>query len=102
MNYILIDDDDLIHELWKMAAKDKAINLSCFSDVEEFLSNSSAFDPDAIVYIDSNLKDAKGEEEAIKVNKAGFQNIFIATGYDSESISAPEFIKGVVGKRPPF
>jgi len=102
MNYVLIDDDELIHELWKLASRDKEVKLSCFSSVEEFLELAECLNKESEVYIDSNLKSSRGEEEAIKVYEAGFSRIFIATGYDPDSISAPDFVKAVVGKRPPF
>ena len=102
MNYVLIDDDELIHELWKLASREKEIKLNCFASVDDFLKQAQSLDHDSQVYIDSNLKNTRGEEEAIKVFEAGFSQIFIATGYDPDSISAPDFVKGIVGKRPPF
>lgn len=103
MLYILIDDDTLIHQLWKMEASESAdVELICFESVKCFLSHHASIPKEAMIYIDSNLDGLRGEEEAAKVHELGFQNIFIASGYNPEDIVAPDFVKGVIGKRPPF
>lgn len=99
---ILIDDDELIHELWKMAAKDADVSLACFKTVDAFLENAKNFSIETNVYIDSNLENSRGEVEACRVKEAGFDNIYIATGYNKEDVNAPDFVLDVVGKRPRF
>lgn len=100
LEVVLIDDDQLIHELWKMAAKESACKISCFFDADEFLKNAAAFSKDTPVYVDSNLANAKGEVEAYRLKEAGFTQLYITTGYNKQDIDAPDFIVDVVGKRP--
>lgn len=100
---ILIDDDTLIHQLWRFAAFDAKIELDCFETINEFLKKSKRIPKDSVVYIDSELRGGiRGEEEAWRVKEAGFENIYIATGYDEDDVDAPDFVLGVVGKRPEF
>jgi hypothetical protein len=44
----------------------------------------------------------KGEEIAEKLFDMGFNNIYLATGYDADYFSDIPFIRGIVGKSPPF
>lgn len=98
----MIDDDSLIHELWKMAARDASVELKCFTSVDDFLENCVDTSLEAKIYVDSNLEHARGEDEAHKLKERGFTNLYIATGYNPEDVAAPDFVLGVVGKRPPF
>ena len=41
-------------------------------------------------------------EEAEKIYNLGFDNIILATGYESTSIDKPDYIKEIVGKDVPF
>jgi signal transduction histidine kinase len=101
--FIFIDDDDLIRMSWKMEADKSNIDLSCFNSVDEFISNSSEFDKDTKIYIDSNLGDnKKGEIESEKIYDLGFKNLYLATGYSKEDIDKPSWIIEIVGKRADF
>lgn len=100
--YVLIDDDHLIHELWKFSAKTSGVELSCFSSVDDFLKNKNSIPEDSQVYVDSNLEGVRGEDQVWQIKAAGYDKIFIATGYSARDINTPDFVSGVVGKRPPF
>lgn len=103
MRYILIDDDLLIHELWKLAARDASVLFDCYFSVDEFLAtNPDASDDSLEIYVDSNLDGVKGEEEVCRLYQKGFKRLHIATGYNPEHIEIPEFVVSVIGKRPPF
>lgn len=100
---ILIDDDQLIHYMWQREAKTQNIDLTTFFTVDDFIANKEQFPKDTYIYIDSNLgNDLKGEVEAHKIKEAGFDEIYLATAYPEGSINLPSWIKGVIGKRPPF
>jgi signal transduction histidine kinase len=102
---VLIDDDKLIHMSWEYEAKKLNKNISCYFSVSEFISDESfkLLDKQTPIYVDSNLGDnLKGEVESKKVYEAGFENIYLATGYSSNDIDRPKWIKEIVGKRAPF
>ncbi len=103
IKYVLIDDDLLIRKSWEMAAKKSNIQLLCCKDVAEFMSQLDGLAKDVSIYIDLELGDGLiGTKESHKINDLGFENLYIATGHDPGHVDSPAFIKGIVGKRPPF
>lgn len=100
LNIILIDDDSLMHMVWNKGLKDH--NFTSFFSIEDFISKASDYPKDALVYIDSDLGNGvRGEIDGKKIFDLGFSNIYIATGYSADDIKKADWIKEVVGKRPP-
>jgi signal transduction histidine kinase len=98
-NVVLIDDDQLVHMVWKRQLREQGIGLSSYYAIEDFLMSSSKFDPNTPIYIDSNLGDGvKGEVESKKIFEMGFENLHLATGQSVEEIDVPFWIKSVQGK----
>lgn len=101
--FILIDDDELVRQNWKFIAKKKKQELSVFDGPEEFIENSHRYSKSTTIYIDSNLANGiKGEEVAREIHAMGFKNIYIETGYDASGFKEIPWIKGVIGKTPPW
>ena len=93
---VLIDDDDLIHLMWKFMSNQKQLKLLALTDF-----NSADFNhlqPDTPIFIDKNLSGKSGLEVAKHLNTLGFKKLFIASGEDLELNDMPEFISGVQGK----
>ena len=44
----------------------------------------------------------KGEELAREIYNQGYKNLYIATGFESNKFKELKFLKGVIGKVPPF
>lgn len=100
---ILIDDDLLIRKSWEFAAKKSAVSFKAYESVESFLLECDKIDKASLVYVDQDLKDGKkGTEESKKIKERGFDQIYLATGYDAESLPKSEHIVKIVGKKPPF
>ena len=98
---MLIDDDKLVHLNWKSHCKRSGLEFSGFMSVSEFLAASSTFDKASRIYIDSNLGDGvKGEIESEKIFALGFLNLYLATGYEKDSIQKPVWIKEIFSKSP--
>lgn len=98
---VLIDDDRFMLLNWSSHCRKNGFPFCGFKSVEEFLAQSSSFDPDCRIYIDSNLgKGIKGEIESEKIFKLGFLNLYLATGYEKNSIQKPKWIKEVFSKNP--
>lgn len=100
---ILIDDDDLVHMNWKMAAKRQNKIVRVYAGPEEFWKESTTVSKDTPIYVDSNLADGvKGEDVAWMMEKKGFSNLHLATGYEASQFDEMPWLKGIVGKSPPW
>ncbi len=100
---VLIDDDRLVHLNWKSHCKKNGLDFHGFYSIEAFISDSTSFDNASRIYIDSNLGDGiKGEIESEKIFALGFLNLYLATGYEKDSIAKPSWIKEIYSKSPEF
>lgn len=101
---ILIDDDkELVHVVWDTIAKNKGLNIKMFSTPQEFFLNVDEISRKTPIYVDVSLGTGiKGTDIAEEIHKFGFFDITLTTGYDADSIEQPSFIRGVIGKEPPF
>ena len=98
---ILIDDDRLVHLNWASHCKKNGLPFQGFKAISEFLAASSSLDKASRIYIDSNLGDGiKGEIESEKIFILGFLNLYLATGYEKDSIQKPAWIKEIYSKSP--
>lgn len=101
--HVLIDDDELVHQSWKLAAALKGINLKTFHSVSDFYH--ADFDPteEIKIYIDSDLGDGqRGELLAKDIKLKGFNEIHLTTGFDLSLIQMNESISSVIEKSPPW
>lgn len=100
---VLIDDDQLVQRVWKMAAKANDKEILCFSSHSEFLEKCKDIPFSASIYIDSNLANGvKGEVVGKEIFNLGYKSIFLTTGMNPESFSSIYWVKGVIGKEPPW
>jgi signal transduction histidine kinase/CheY-like chemotaxis protein/arsenate reductase-like glutaredoxin family protein len=98
---ILIDDDKLVHINWAAHCKKKGIPFIGFRSIDEFIKASENLDKGIRIFIDSNLGDGiKGEIESEKIFNLGFKNLYLATGYQKEDITKPEYIIQIFSKNP--
>jgi len=100
---ILIDDDTMIHLSWEMVAKMEKKVLKAYPSAGAFLKEADQFDKTTPIYIDSDLGNgSKGEEVSKEISEMGFTNIYLATGYRSTDFGPLPWLKGIVGKAPPW
>ncbi len=100
---VLIDDDALVHAVWKAASKASGKKIKAFSSPAEFERGAKELDKDTTIYIDSNLADGiKGEEYAKTLSERGYTNIILCTGHPAESFSGMPWLSAVVGKDAPW
>ena len=99
---VLIDDDELTRILWENAALKSGLELKCFKDSETCLSNLESFDKDTQFYIDNHIGNERGIILAEKLYNLGFKKLYMATGSNPEEFADISYIKGVIGKEPPF
>jgi anti-sigma regulatory factor (Ser/Thr protein kinase) len=100
---ILIDDDPLARMTWKMAAEKAGKSFRAFSTAADFLNESDAIDRGTPVYVDAELGNGvKGDAESLRIRELGFGQIYLATGHAPEKFAGLAYLRGVVGKEPPW
>lgn len=103
LDAVLIDDDELVHTVWRVAARTNGKTLDAFSTPKEFLAKVGRLDRKTPIYVDSKLGDGvRGEELAKELHEKGFRNLYLATGHDRDALRSMPWIKGIVGKEAPW
>jgi len=103
--YVLLDDDPVTCEAWKDSAEDHGVALTTFSSPEQLLSSLNRMKSGTHFCIDHDLgrKEISGIEIAKEIYEAGYRNILLATAHRRKDIPGlPWWIKGTVGKTPPW
>lgn len=101
-DWVLLDDDNLMHLTWSMAAAESNKTFIGFKSSEELNTFKDRLAPDTAIYIDSNLGNGiMGQDVAKGLYSDGFRELYLATGYSSDRFPEMDFIKKVVGKEPP-
>ena len=102
--FVLIDNDHLVRDVWELVAKSEGKRILIFEDVESFLNARVPYD--TTIFLDEQLGHDKfgnevcGTEKAIDLWKMGYRKIHLATGVPS-SEGVPPWIKSVRGKSYP-
>ena len=102
---VLIDDDELVRLMWRLAAESAGQRLLALARGAEFWPQAAFLAPAVPIYIDYNLRTGpSGDQLAHQLATAGFTNIFFQTGCDlpATAIAAKPWLRGVVGKDPPW
>lgn len=102
---VLIDDDELVRLMWRLAAESAGKRLLALARGAEFWPQAARLAPAVPIYIDYNLRSQpSGDQLAQQLATAGFINIFFQTGYDlpATATEARPWLRGVVGKDPPW
>ncbi len=103
VDLILIDDDDSITGAWRIRAMNNNKKISVYNSFSNFKMDIQCFDFHIPIYIDSELHDErKGQDYALDLYNVGFENIYLCTGHSVEYFPEMHWIKGIVGKMPPF
>ncbi len=98
---VLIDDDRLVRLNWASHCSKKGLPFSAFPSIDEFLKSNGSFGKESKIYIDSNLGDGiLGEIESEKIFALGFLNLYLATGFEKNTIVRPAWIKEIFSKSP--
>jgi len=103
LDAVLIDDDSLVHMVWKLAAGEQGKTLLLCANEAEFMARANEISFDTPIYIDQNLESGvKGVEVAGRLSERGYSNLYLSTGEEPSVIGEYAFLKNVVGKSPPW
>lgn len=100
---VLIDDEVFVRESWMLQAESKGVDLYAFAKEEEFFRTCGRLPKSIPIYVDYCLGDQErnGAEVTRDLYALGFENLWLATGYESKELQNLKWLKGVVGKSPP-
>lgn len=102
-DYVLLDDDELVHMVWRHAAKTEGKKVLHFSHPDEFFSYSSKLHKGTAIFVDSQLGNGlKGEDIAKKMAAMGFTELWLCTGFSPANYRGLTYLRGCVGKDPPW
>nr|BDT28188.1 HAMP domain-containing histidine kinase [Bacteriovorax sp. HI3] len=101
-DYVFIDNDKIMRLAWEQRARKNKVKLLSLSTLAEFDEYLQQIDKEkTCIYIDSDLGEEQipGEEFALKLHKAGYQKLFMASSHEM-----PEFYPWLrnSGKTCPF
>jgi amino acid adenylation domain-containing protein/thioester reductase-like protein len=101
-DYIFIDDDVNLVNAWKMDAAFKGVNLAAFTSIREFEKAKHQYRKDVPIYIDYVLGADDGVKYSKQLAQEGFNNIYLASGYNKSFFTEPmPWLKAIVSKMPP-
>lgn len=102
-DWVLIDDDPIVHATWQIMAQEKNKLFLGFKSYSEFQQKKDTISTNSNIFIDSNLGNGfKGEELGKSIFDQGFSNLYLSTGYEADQFANLEYFKSVVGKEPPI
>jgi hypothetical protein len=100
---VLIDDDRLVHAMWKSSAKRTGKDFRMYRDPARAVADIESIDRSVPIYVDLHLaSNESGLTVAEKVHQKGFQTIYITTGDRPEGVPKLPFLAGVIGKMCPI
>lgn len=100
---VLLDDDSLVHMMWKLAAKQAGKTLLAFTRVDELQSALPSVSKATPIYLDSDLGlQGRGEAVAQELHGLGYTELYIVTGYEADQFTHLPWLKGVRGKEAPW
>lgn len=97
-DFIQIDDDELVRNLWFYNAQSRGMNLLTVASHQEI--DFAKIPKKTLIYIDHDL--GSSHLNGIEVGKIlyaqGYENLYLSTGHNPEEFVHLDFFKGVQGK----
>ena len=91
---VLLDDSNIVHMTWEMAAEEAGVELLGYTDPDKFMADLGNFPKDMPIYIDSDLgENIKGEKIAAELKEKGFMNLCLATAHPPERFAHLPWLK---------
>lgn len=82
MDFVLVDNDDLVRMTWELRAAARGRTIKLFSSIDELLPISEAIPKDVPIFLDSDLgNNIRGQDAAPRLRQLGFRHIYVTTNY---------------------
>ena len=100
---VFLDNEPTLCRGWEVAAKKRGLPLLSTPSFETLKKALPRCDPQTIFYIDYDLGE-KGNGLTICrwLWERGFRQLYLATGHPPQKMRKAPFLKGIVGKSPPW
>ena len=103
IDLVLLDDLEAIRLMWELEARKANKRIATFDDPDKLITFVQHASKNIRIYVDSDLKkDITGQDVAERLYKKGYKNIYLTTAYEADSFSHMLWIRGIIGKTPPF
>jgi len=103
VDLILIDNDPLLTDTWRLVAASKKQKLVVFHSIKEAKKAIDHYKKSTSIYIDYDLgADMTGDMYAKELHRKGFQDLYLVTGYPSRYFDNMPWIIDVLGKEYPL
>ncbi|MCB0417373.1 MAG: hypothetical protein H6617_04945 [Bdellovibrionaceae bacterium] len=100
---VLIEDDPLVRNMWRLVAKSENQSLKIFEEPGEFFREAHLFSLSNPIYVDVELANGeRGEEVSRRIADLGFTNIYLTTGHPKWRFGPLPWIREIIGKAPPW
>jgi hypothetical protein len=98
-----LDDDPLVHMMWKLAARHAGKSLLALALVSELRAQLPHLSHDIPIYLDIDLgSQGSGETIAQELHTMGFTELYLVTGFEADRFAHLPWLKGVLGKEAPW
>ena len=100
LDAVLIDNDPIVHDIWKIDAKRAKKRVELFRSEAEFLAAS--IPKEVPVFVDYHLEgDVLGTEVGRRLRAAGYSSLYLATGRRPHEIAHSPWFRAIIGKEFP-
>lgn len=99
LDFILIDNEEVVQTTWNIKASDAGMKIKIFSSVEELLSGVDLISKDIPIFLDSDLGNhKKGESFAANLREFGFTKLYLTTAYSELHGQSLPYVDAVIDK----
>ena len=100
---VFVDGDKLVTDSWRFLAEFSGKSILTFNTIAEARKVILTLKKDMPIYLDVEISEhEKGEMFSKELHELGFTHLYLATGYPKENFKHCTWLKGIIGKEPPF
>jgi|GEM_PF-1849342 len=99
---ILIDDDELVAQMWRLSAAKHHKRILIFQNPDALIQSSGKFDSQTPIYVDYHLGELDGLKVSEELTQLGFKNVYLTTGEEADRFPPTDYLSGIIDKSPPW
>lgn len=100
---IIVDDNQTLTDAWILYGSSRGKEVHAFNTILQVQASIEKYARGTPIYVDCDLNEPiSGIELAKQLFEKGFNTIYLSTGYSPEHFKKMPWIRGIIGKEPPF